>query len=65
MQCITNFVSMDFMANVLLAAGMSPAMAHCLDEVGAAAATARDDVIAPVCLEVVESVLLVAYVGQC
>lgn len=26
MQCITNFVSMDIMANVLLAAGASPAM---------------------------------------
>lgn len=25
-QCITNFVSMDIMANVLLAAGASPAM---------------------------------------
>ena len=25
-QCITNFVSMDFMANTLLAAGASPAM---------------------------------------
>ncbi|KAK9904093.1 hypothetical protein WJX75_004445 [Coccomyxa subellipsoidea] len=32
-QCITNFVSMDFMANTLLAAGASPAMAHCRDEV--------------------------------
>ncbi|KAL6759904.1 hydroxyethylthiazole kinase [Haematococcus lacustris] len=32
-QCITNFVSMDIMANVLLAAGASPAMAHSLDEV--------------------------------
>lgn len=32
-QCITNFVSMDLMANVLLAAGASPAMAHSLDEV--------------------------------
>lgn len=32
-QCITNFVSMDIMANVLLAAGCSPAMAHSLDEV--------------------------------
>ncbi|GLC63144.1 hypothetical protein PLESTB_001986200 [Pleodorina starrii] len=31
--CITNFVSMDIMANVLLAAGCSPAMAHSLDEV--------------------------------
>lgn len=27
-QCITNQVSMDLMANVLLAAGLSPAMAH-------------------------------------
>jgi hydroxyethylthiazole kinase len=26
--CITNYVSMDIMANVLLAAGMSPAMVH-------------------------------------
>jgi hypothetical protein len=34
-QCITNFVSMDIMANTLLAAGCSPAMAHCLDEVTA------------------------------
>lgn len=32
-QCITNYVSMDIMANMLLAAGMSPAMAHSLDEV--------------------------------
>eukprot|EP00877_Chromochloris_zofingiensis_P014836 jgi/Chrzof1/9606/Cz04g09140.t1 len=32
-QCITNFVSMDIMANVLLASGCSPAMAHSLDEV--------------------------------
>lgn len=32
-QCITNYVSMDIMANVLLAAGLSPAMAHSLDEV--------------------------------
>lgn len=32
-QCITNFVSMDLMANTLLAAGASPAMAHALDEV--------------------------------
>jgi hypothetical protein len=35
LQCITNFVSMDIMANVLLAAGASPAMAHALDEVRA------------------------------
>eukprot|EP00879_Flechtneria_rotunda_P024855 GHRR01026374.1.p1 GENE.GHRR01026374.1~~GHRR01026374.1.p1 ORF type:complete len:230 (+),score=96.01 GHRR01026374.1:231-920(+) len=39
-QCITNYVSMDFMANVLLAAGISPAMAHSLDEVEEFAAIA-------------------------
>jgi hypothetical protein len=33
LQCITNFVSMDIMANTLLAAGASPAMAHAMDEV--------------------------------
>lgn len=33
--CITNFVSMDIMANVLLAAGASPAMAHSIGEVEA------------------------------
>ena len=27
-QCITNYVSMDIMANTLLAIGASPAMAH-------------------------------------
>ncbi|KFM23834.1 Hydroxyethylthiazole kinase [Auxenochlorella protothecoides] len=32
-QCITNFVSMDLMANTLLAAGASPAMAHSISEV--------------------------------
>ncbi|KAL0047179.1 hypothetical protein WJX82_008765 [Trebouxia sp. C0006] len=32
-QCITNFVSMDFMANTLLAVGASPAMAHSYDEI--------------------------------
>ncbi|XP_042516813.1 hydroxyethylthiazole kinase [Macadamia integrifolia] len=32
-QCITNFVSMDLMANTLLAAGASPAMLHCLEEI--------------------------------
>lgn len=32
-QCITNFVSMDLAANTLLAAGASPAMVHCCDEV--------------------------------
>ncbi|KAK9842263.1 hypothetical protein WJX81_003512 [Elliptochloris bilobata] len=31
-QCITNFVSMDIMANMLLAAGASPAMAHSREE---------------------------------
>ncbi|KAL4857090.1 Hydroxyethylthiazole kinase [Chlorella vulgaris] len=34
-QCITNFVSMDIMANTLLAAGASPAMAHSIAEVEA------------------------------
>ncbi|CAH9137285.1 unnamed protein product [Cuscuta epithymum] len=32
-QCITNFVSMDFMANTLLSAGASPAMIHSADEI--------------------------------
>nr|DAD36945.1 TPA_asm: hypothetical protein HUJ06_007586 [Nelumbo nucifera] len=32
-QCITNYVSMDLMANTLLAAGASPAMLHCLQEI--------------------------------
>lgn len=32
-QCITNFDSMDLMANVLLAAGASPAMVHALVEI--------------------------------
>ena len=31
--CITNYVSMDFMANCLLAVGASPAMVHSSDEV--------------------------------
>ncbi|KAF4653994.1 hypothetical protein FOZ61_005094 [Perkinsus olseni] len=31
-QCITNYVSMNFMANALLAAGASPAMAHAKEE---------------------------------
>ncbi|KAL1368091.1 hypothetical protein HN51_022206 [Arachis hypogaea] len=31
-QCITNFVSMDLMANTLLSAGASPAMLHSLEE---------------------------------
>lgn len=32
-QCITNFVSMDLMANTLLSAGASPAMIHSLQEI--------------------------------
>ncbi|XP_057498597.1 hydroxyethylthiazole kinase [Actinidia eriantha] len=32
-QCITNFVSMDLMANTLLSAGASPAMVHELQEI--------------------------------
>ncbi|KAK7855219.1 hydroxyethylthiazole kinase [Quercus suber] len=32
-QCITNFVSMDLMANTLLSAGASPAMIHTADEI--------------------------------
>ncbi|KAI3956853.1 hypothetical protein MKX01_000887 [Papaver californicum] len=32
-QCITNYVSMDLMANTLLASGASPAMLHCLQEI--------------------------------
>mmetsp|Transcript_9122 Transcript_9122/g.26166 ORF Transcript_9122/g.26166 Transcript_9122/m.26166 type:complete len:279 (-) Transcript_9122:174-1010(-) len=32
-QCITNYVSMDLAANLLLAAGASPAMVHSADEV--------------------------------
>lgn len=32
-QCITNFVSMDLMANTLLSAGASPAMVHSLEEI--------------------------------
>ncbi|KAG1438296.1 hypothetical protein G6F57_019915 [Rhizopus arrhizus] len=31
-QCLTNFVSMNFAANVLLAMGASPAMVHATDE---------------------------------
>lgn len=31
-QCITNFVSMDIVANTLLSAGASPAMVHAADE---------------------------------
>lgn len=32
-QCITNYVAMDISANVLLAAGASPAMVHGIEEV--------------------------------
>ncbi|KAJ0966571.1 hypothetical protein J5N97_023488 [Dioscorea zingiberensis] len=32
-QCITNFVSMDLVANTLLAAGASPAMVHSIHEI--------------------------------
>jgi len=32
-QCITNYVSMDIMANVLLASGASPAMVHAAQEI--------------------------------
>ncbi|KAI3945139.1 hypothetical protein MKW92_045454 [Papaver armeniacum] len=32
-QCITNYVSMDLMANIVLASGASPAMLHCLQEI--------------------------------
>ncbi|WCJ24184.1 hydroxyethylthiazole kinase family protein [Euphorbia peplus] len=32
-QCITNFVSMDIMANTLLSAGASPAMIHSIQEI--------------------------------
>jgi len=35
-QCVTNFVSMDIMANGLLALGASPAMVHATGELGAA-----------------------------
>lgn len=32
-QCITNFVSMDIMANTLLAGGAQPAMVHAVEEI--------------------------------
>ncbi|KAI3971543.1 hypothetical protein MKW92_005256 [Papaver armeniacum] len=32
-QCITNYVSMDLVANTVLASGASPAMLHCLQEI--------------------------------
>lgn len=39
-QCITNYVAMNFTANVLLAAGASPAMVHAPEEAGEFAANA-------------------------
>ncbi|MBL9058749.1 MAG: hydroxyethylthiazole kinase, partial [Mangrovicoccus sp.] len=33
-QCITNYVAMNFAANVLLATGASPAMVHSPEESG-------------------------------
>lgn len=39
-QCITNYVAMNIAANVLLAAGASPAMIHAEEEAGAFAAMA-------------------------
>lgn len=33
-QCITNYVAMNIAANVLLAAGASPAMVHAEEEAG-------------------------------
>ncbi|EJZ19055.1 hydroxyethylthiazole kinase, partial [Rhizobium sp. Pop5] len=33
-QCITNYVAMNIAANVLLAAGASPAMVHAAEEAG-------------------------------
>lgn len=32
-QCITNFVSVDFVANLLVSAGASPAMIHSIEEI--------------------------------
>ncbi|PRY25452.1 hydroxyethylthiazole kinase [Aliiruegeria haliotis] len=40
-QCITNFVAMNFAANALLAAGAAPAMVHDPEESGEFAAVAR------------------------
>ncbi|WYK03715.1 hydroxyethylthiazole kinase [Cereibacter sphaeroides f. sp. denitrificans] len=40
-QCITNFVAMNIVANVLLAAGASPAMVHDAEESGEFAAIAQ------------------------
>lgn len=39
--CITNFVAMNWTANVLLAAGAAPAMIHCAEESGDFAAIAQ------------------------
>ena len=36
-QCLTNYVSMDLMANGLLALGASPAMVHATGELDACA----------------------------
>src|SRR5699024_11868780 len=44
-QCITNYVSMDITANVLNAAGASPAMVHDVEEAGEFAALASAVVI--------------------
>lgn len=44
-QCITNYVAMNITANVLLAAGASPAMVHAADEVGEFATLANAIVI--------------------
>ncbi len=41
-QCITNYVAMNYAANVLLAAGASPAMVHTPEESGEFAAIAGD-----------------------
>jgi hydroxyethylthiazole kinase len=43
--CITNYVAMDITANVLLAAGASPAMIHAEEEVGEFAGVASALVI--------------------
>ena len=39
-QCLTNFVSMNYAANVLLAAGASPAMVHAAEEAPSSRASA-------------------------
>ena len=40
-QCVTNYVSMEFMANALIALGASPAMVHANEEVIEFGALAR------------------------